>query len=74
MAITLDHVREIFKGPENGYGAAFFEHVADNVDWTVRGRTHLLATTRASRNFAHAPSKGSARSSRGVRNFVSSMH
>src|SRR6202041_1896758 len=42
MAITSDGVREIFKGLENGDGAAFFEHVADNVDWIVEG-THPLA-------------------------------
>ena len=42
MAITPDHVRDIFKGLEKGDGAAFFEHVADDVDWTVMG-THPLA-------------------------------
>jgi ketosteroid isomerase-like protein len=42
MAITLDRVRTIFKGLENRDGAAFFEHVADDVDWTVEG-THPLA-------------------------------
>ena len=42
MKITTDSVREIFKGLENGDGAAFFEHVADNVDWIVEG-THPLA-------------------------------
>ena len=42
MAITPDRVREIFEGLEKGDGAAFFEHVADNVDWTVMG-THPLA-------------------------------
>jgi hypothetical protein len=42
MAITFDRVREIFKGLENGDGSAFFEHVADDVDWTVMG-THPLA-------------------------------
>jgi hypothetical protein len=42
MAITADYVREIFKGLESGDRAAFFEHVADNVDWTVEG-THPLA-------------------------------
>ncbi len=42
MAITPDRVREIFKGLESGDGAAFFNHVADNVDWTVEG-THPLA-------------------------------
>ena len=42
MAITADRVREIFKGLENGDGAAFFRYVADDVDWTVMG-THPLA-------------------------------
>jgi len=42
MEITSASVREIFKGLENGDGAAFFEHVADNVDWIVEG-THPLA-------------------------------
>ena len=42
MAITLDRVRDIFKGLEDGDGAAFFKHVADDVDWTVMG-THPLA-------------------------------
>jgi hypothetical protein len=42
MAITADRVREIFKGLEKGDGAAFFEHVAEDVDWTVMG-THPLA-------------------------------
>ena len=42
MAISLDRIREIFKELENGNGTAFFEHVADNVDWIVEG-THPLA-------------------------------
>jgi uncharacterized protein len=42
MAITHKSVRELFKGLENGDGSAFFQHVADNVDWTVMG-THPLA-------------------------------
>jgi ketosteroid isomerase-like protein len=42
MAITQDFVLEIIKGLERGDGAAFFEHVADDVDWTVMG-THPLA-------------------------------
>ena len=42
MPISSDRVREIFKGLENGDGAAFFDHVADDVDWTVMG-THPLA-------------------------------
>ena len=42
MAIAPERVRLIFRGLETGDGAAFFEHVADNVDWTVLG-THPLA-------------------------------
>ena len=42
MTITLEYVREIFKGLENGDGASFFKHVAEDVDWTVMG-THPLA-------------------------------
>ena len=48
MAITFEHVREIFKGLATGNGSAFFEHVAENVDWTVMG-THPLS--------GHYPSK-----------------
>ena len=40
--IDEEYVRSIFKGLENGDGASFFEHVADNVGWTVMG-THPLA-------------------------------
>jgi uncharacterized protein len=42
MPLSDEHVLEIFKGLENGDGYAFFEHVADDVDWTVMG-THPLA-------------------------------
>ena len=42
MTITPDRLREMFAGLESGDGAAFFEHVADDVDWTVMG-THPLA-------------------------------
>lgn len=42
MTITHERVREIFQGLENGDGAAFFQNVDDNVDWTVMG-THPLA-------------------------------
>lgn len=42
MSITADTVREMFKGLESGDGAAFFKHVAEDVDWTVIG-THPLA-------------------------------
>jgi uncharacterized protein len=42
MTILAKQVRHIFKGLENGDGAAFFEHVADDVNWTVMG-THPFA-------------------------------
>jgi hypothetical protein len=42
MAVTADYVRRVFKGLESGDGAAFFAHVADDVDWIVEG-THPLA-------------------------------
>lgn len=42
MAVDADFVRRIFAGLEHGDGAAFFSHVADDVDWTVMG-THPLA-------------------------------
>jgi hypothetical protein len=42
MPITPELVHKVFKGLENGDGAAFFEHVADDVDWIVMG-THPLA-------------------------------
>jgi hypothetical protein len=48
MTITTERVGDIFKGLENGDGAAFFSHVADDVDWIVMG-THPLA--------GHYPSK-----------------
>jgi ketosteroid isomerase-like protein len=40
--MTPERIREIFKALETADGAAFFAHVADNVDWTVMG-THPLA-------------------------------
>jgi ketosteroid isomerase-like protein len=48
MALSSEQVRELFKWLERGDGAAFFEHVADDVDWTVMG-THPLAGHYASK-------------------------
>ena len=48
MTITSDFVRNIFRGLQNGDGAAFFAHVADDVDWIVMG-THPLAGHYASK-------------------------
>jgi ketosteroid isomerase-like protein len=42
MSIDEQTVRSIFAGLEHADGDAFFEHVADDVDWTVMG-THPLA-------------------------------
>src|SRR5436190_2250352 len=42
MAVAAAFVRTIFAGLEHGDGTAFFDHVADEVDWTVMG-THPLA-------------------------------
>jgi ketosteroid isomerase-like protein len=42
MSVSLNEVRGLFKGLENGNGSAFFAHVADDVDWIVEG-THPLA-------------------------------
>ena len=40
--MTTDRIRQLFKALETGDGAAFFAHIADDVDWTVMG-THPLA-------------------------------
>lgn len=40
--LTTEYVRQLFRGLETGEGAAFFDHVADDVDWVVMG-THPLA-------------------------------
>jgi uncharacterized protein len=42
MPATLTQLRDIFRNLETGDGAAFFTHVADDVDCTVEG-THPLA-------------------------------
>ena len=42
MGIESGTVRQIFSHLEAGSGDEFFEHVADDVDWTVGG-THPLA-------------------------------
>lgn len=42
MQLTTAQVRQIFTPLEQGNSEAFFEHVADDVNWTVMG-THPLA-------------------------------
>ena len=41
-SIGIARVREIFRNLESGDGKKFFDHVAEDVDWTVEG-THPLA-------------------------------
>lgn len=53
MTINADTVRRIFSHLESGSGDKFFEHVADNVDWTVEG-THPLAGRYLSKGDFHA--------------------
>jgi hypothetical protein len=40
--LSTAYVHQIFKYLESGDGKGFFDHVADDVDWTVEG-THPLA-------------------------------
>ena len=40
--LSIAHVQEIFRNLESGDGKRFFDHVAEDVDWTVEG-THPLA-------------------------------
>lgn len=44
MTVDADLVRRLFAHLERGEADAFFEHVADDVRWTVMG-THPLAGT-----------------------------
>jgi ketosteroid isomerase-like protein len=42
MLVTADEVRKIFEGLALGSSESFFDHVSEDVDWTVMG-THPLA-------------------------------
>src|SRR3712207_9094189 len=42
MTVQAGYVESLFANLENGESGAFFEHVADDVDWTIMG-THPLA-------------------------------
>jgi ketosteroid isomerase-like protein len=44
MTVQAGYVENLFANLENGKSGAFFEHVADDVNWTVMG-THPLAGT-----------------------------
>ena len=53
MGINADTVRRIFSHLEAGSGDQFFQHVAEDVDWTVEG-THPLARRYRSKQDFHA--------------------
>jgi ketosteroid isomerase-like protein len=42
MTVQANYVKSLFANLEDGKSGAFFEHVADDVQWTVMG-THPLA-------------------------------
>ena len=44
MTVQASYVKSLFANLEDGKSSAFFEHVADDVNWTVMG-THPLAGT-----------------------------
>jgi ketosteroid isomerase-like protein len=71
MSVTVEYVREIFKGLEEGDGASFFNHVDDKVDWIVEG-THPLAGHYRSKA-AFEPSRNWAKSCRKALNFMLRM-
>jgi ketosteroid isomerase-like protein len=52
--MSEDYVRSLFANLENGRTDAFFDHVAEDVNWTVMG-THPLAGTYHTKDdfFAH---------------------
>ncbi|MBV8702010.1 MAG: nuclear transport factor 2 family protein [Bradyrhizobium sp.] len=45
------YVRDLFKHLEDGDGAAFFDRVDDNVDWTVEGSHPLAGHYRSKADF-----------------------
>jgi len=53
MGMDADAVRRIFSYLESGSGDLFFQHVADDVDWTVEG-THPLAGRYRTKQDFHA--------------------
>jgi uncharacterized protein len=51
MGIDAHAVRRVFSHLEFGAGDAFFEHVADDVDWTVEGAHPLAGHYRSKQEF-----------------------
>lgn len=54
MTLTVESIRTIFSSLETGDGSAFFEHVADDVDWTVEGMHPLAGHYRSKAEFREA--------------------
>ena len=51
MTIRADYVRSLFANLENGRTDAFFDHVAEDVNWTVMGAHPLAGTYRTKDDF-----------------------
>ena len=51
MTIRADYVRSLFANLENGRTDVFFDHVAEDVNWTVMGAHPLAGTYRTKDDF-----------------------
>jgi uncharacterized protein len=51
MPLSQDAVRSLFAHLEAGDGSAFFDHVDDDVDWTVEGHHPLAGRYRGKADF-----------------------
>ena len=51
MTPTLDAIHRIFKHLEPGDEARFFDHVSEDVDWTVEGTHHLAGHYHTKKEF-----------------------
>jgi ketosteroid isomerase-like protein len=51
MTLQPSYVESLFANLENGKSDAFFEHVADDVNWTVMGSHPLAGDYRTKVNF-----------------------
>jgi ketosteroid isomerase-like protein len=51
MPVQVDYVKSLFANLENGKSGVFFEHVADDVNWTVMGHHPLAGTYHTKADF-----------------------
>lgn len=72
--LSIASIRQIFRNLESGDGKGFFDHVADDVDGSSRGRTLLPVTIAARLTPSQIPSKSWQRSYRKARNCTWNMH